>query len=452
MKRILGPGAALAPEPSNLVDQPETSSLRAWASLGVLLLLYALAYFDRQIIALMVRDLRRDLHLSDFKIGLLQGLAFVLLYSVFGLVFGYAADRYRRRRLIALGVTVWACGILASGFAQTFLELFAARMLVGFGEAALLPASFSMISDLFPRGRLTFAFSLYSIGAQVGAQGSLVLGGLLLKWGQGGVAVPFLGVLADWRFAFVVASLPAFAAIPLVLLVPEPKRRQIGTAGGANWAQVLRFIMARRAFFACHFVGFGCLMALTAARLEWLPTLLQRRYLWPIEKVGLVLGLFGMVVGSLAMLASGLIVERRVERGERDAHFRVYVVGSLMAGAAGLAFLAPTPWILFAGMVVAAMPLALGGIAAGSLRMVTPPEFRGQVYAFYQLVVGFAGLALGPAMVGWITDFWFRDPAKLYLSMTTTFLLLAPVALVAFVLGLKPMREATEALERAGDA
>jgi MFS family permease len=416
------------------------------------LLLYALAYFDRQIIALMVRDLRHDLHLSDFRIGLLQGLAFVLFYSVFGVVFGYAADRYRRRRIIALGILIWACAVLACGLAQNFLELFAARMLVGLGEAALVPASFSMISDLFPRGRLTMAMSVYSVGAQVGAQGSLVLGGLLLKWAQGGVALPVVGVLAAWRLAFVVASLPAFAAIALLFLVPEPQRRQTGALAGVTWKEVFRFIRTRRTFFICHFLGFGCLMALTAARLEWLPTLLQRRYQWPVDKVGLVLGLFGMVVGSLALLANGFVVERRVGRGERDAHFRVYVVGSLMAGVAGLAFLAPTPWLLFAGMLLAAMPLALGGIAASCLRMVTPSQYRGSVYALYQVAVGFAGLALGPAMVGWITDSWFHDPAKLYLSMTTTFLLLAPVALVAFVVGLKPMREAAAALERVGDA
>ena len=74
-------------------------------ALVVFLLAYVLSFVDRQILALMVDPIRQDLGLSDVQIGLLQGLAFAILYAVMGLPFGMLADRISRtnRALSLLG-------------------------------------------------------------------------------------------------------------------------------------------------------------------------------------------------------------------------------------------------------------------------------------------------------------------------------------------------------------
>jgi len=66
------------------------SSRHAWWSVAVLTGLYALSLMDRQIISLVVNDIRRDLGITDFAVGLLSGVAFALFYVSFGLLFGWA--------------------------------------------------------------------------------------------------------------------------------------------------------------------------------------------------------------------------------------------------------------------------------------------------------------------------------------------------------------------------
>ena len=84
------------------------SPFGSWCSVAILLLFSLLSIMDRQIIALLVEPIKQDLGLSDTQLGLLQGLAFALMYSVAGLPIGWAVDRYSRRWIIYLGITIWS--------------------------------------------------------------------------------------------------------------------------------------------------------------------------------------------------------------------------------------------------------------------------------------------------------------------------------------------------------
>src|SRR5882672_2529352 len=63
----------------------------AWWTIAVLNLLYVLSFADRQVIAMLVGPIKADLQLSDFKMSLLMGLSFALLYGIAGLPMGYLA-------------------------------------------------------------------------------------------------------------------------------------------------------------------------------------------------------------------------------------------------------------------------------------------------------------------------------------------------------------------------
>jgi len=166
-------GSASAGYPSRAV---------AWYTVFILMLCYTLSYADRQILAFLVGPLRHDLHINDTDVGLLQGFAFALVYTVFGLPMGALADRFSRRNLVAIGVVIWSVMTSLSSVARSFLLLGAARMGVGIGEAALSPCAFSMITDSFPKERLSGALSVYTMGIQLGSGLALIcelLGGAL---------------------------------------------------------------------------------------------------------------------------------------------------------------------------------------------------------------------------------------------------------------------------------
>ena len=79
----------------------DRAPLSAWLALAVLTAAYAVAFLDRVIMSLMVDPIRASLHVSDAQVGLLQGFAFSLVYSLLGIPLGLAADRFHRVRILA---------------------------------------------------------------------------------------------------------------------------------------------------------------------------------------------------------------------------------------------------------------------------------------------------------------------------------------------------------------
>src|ERR1700726_4552841 len=100
----------------------------AWAVVAILIATAVLSYTDRQVLSLLVDPVRRDLGISDTQISLLLGTAFAVVYGIAGIPFGMLADRTSRRNLIFFGVVVWSLGTVACGYAHSFGQLFAARI------------------------------------------------------------------------------------------------------------------------------------------------------------------------------------------------------------------------------------------------------------------------------------------------------------------------------------
>src|ERR1700686_2042900 len=209
--------------PISLADHPD--SLRyAWDVVFVLMLCYALSFIDRQILSLLVAPMKRDLHISDTRVGLLQGFSFALFYTLAGLPLGRIADTRNRRNLITVGILAWSALTAACSAAKNFWALFFTRMGVGAGEATLSPAAFSLIADYFPPGRLGVALSLYSMGIYVGSGLAFIVGGEVVQHlaRQPVLTLPLLGTIASWRAAFLVVGLPGLLVALLVRTIREP--------------------------------------------------------------------------------------------------------------------------------------------------------------------------------------------------------------------------------------
>lgn len=129
----------------------------AAGALVLLTLAYALAFVDRQVLTLMVEDIKADLHVSDSAMGLLTGFSFSLFYVVLGLPLARLMDRSVRRNIIAGCVALWSVMTALCGAASSFSLLFLARMGVGCGEAGITPGSASLLADFFPKRLLPTA-------------------------------------------------------------------------------------------------------------------------------------------------------------------------------------------------------------------------------------------------------------------------------------------------------
>src|SRR5580698_447319 len=109
-----------ASAPSKSSNPPATTLAYAWYVVIILTALYMLSFVDRTILSLLVGSIRRDLGISDTRIGLLQGLSFALFYTVMGLPLGRLADTRSRRNLIAASVVIWSIFTSACSASKSF--------------------------------------------------------------------------------------------------------------------------------------------------------------------------------------------------------------------------------------------------------------------------------------------------------------------------------------------
>ncbi len=394
------------------------SPFGGWLTVLVLLLAYAVSFVDRQIVSLLVEPLRADLRLSDTQIGLLQGPAFGLFYTFLGMPLGMLADRIHRIRLIAAGIFLWSLMTMACGLATSFGGLFAARVGVGIGEAALVPAAVSLLADLFSPARRALPMSIFTAGLSLGAGLALVLGGIFVGFANDGAdRLPLIGVfLTDrhpWQIVFVLAGLLGLPVTAAVLCCAEPGRLGPGSAPVTRDG-LLIYLRSHWRLFAPLLAGAALLYLFSNAVSAWLPTLFIRRFHWLPAATGLRLGPIIMVCAVTGNLTGGLITTTLANRGRLDAALNTMLLGSgLLIPIAVLAPLATNVEAALCGVILVYFSIALCfGIATATFIAVTPGWLRGRMVALYLLVGNLVGLGLGPISVGFLLDAIFGNPAK----------------------------------------
>src|SRR5256714_11130776 len=121
--------------------------------LAVMVGINFLNYLDRYILPAVATKIQGEFHLTDSQVGLL-GSAFLLVYAVATIPFGIWADRGVRKTVVAVGVTIWSLATLFTGLARNYVQLFAARAVLGIGEASYYPARTALLGDyLRKKGR-----------------------------------------------------------------------------------------------------------------------------------------------------------------------------------------------------------------------------------------------------------------------------------------------------------
>lgn len=376
-------------------------------ALAIFLLAYILSFVDRQILSLMVDPIRQDLGISDLQMGLLQGMAFALLYAVAGIPIGLLADRLQRKRIIASGVVFWSAATALCGLAGNYGLLFAARMGVGLGEAALSPAAHSYLSDAYPRPKLARAMAIYSLGITIGAGAALMIGGKVVDLiaSSGDVTLPLLGVLRPWQATFLLVASPGIVVALLVALIREPRRASLKSNHDAPPAIGIGPLLAHLRRHPQVFIGIylsSCALGIMGYGMSaWYPTLLIRSFGLSAGEAGWYLGLVFLVLGSAGSLAGGLLAERMALRGRHDANLRVVAFTSLAVAVPAIcAPLMPTAALVVLMFAPACFFFhAYFGCSVAALQLATPSRMRATNAALFLLANSLIGLSVGTAIV-----------------------------------------------------
>jgi len=360
--------------------------------LALLSLAYVLNFVDRQVLAIVAEDVKRELALSDFELSLLLGPAFVVCFTLSGFVLSHLADRHSRKWVLTAGLTLWSGLTALCGAATSFLQLALLRFGVGVGEAAGAPPSQSMISDVFPPEQRARALSVFGLGIYFGTLLGFAGGGVIAQW-------------FDWRTAFVVAG---SSGIPLALLIAftvrEPARAARSSGESAPLAEMWRLLATQRTYrrlmlaAACQaFIGF--------AALTWSAILLQRVFGMSKAEAGVSFGLIAGIAGGAGSLLGGALADRLAAR---DPRWYAWL-------SAGVSLAAAPFFAAFAQAGSSALALAcfavfyfLNNIYVPSLwtlvQTLVPPRLRATSSATQLAITNLFGYAVSAPVVGALND------------------------------------------------
>jgi MFS family permease len=400
-----------------------------------------LNYMDRYVGAAASPLIQKEFGLSDTQVGFL-GSAFLLVYAVAALPFGYWADRGIRKNVVAVGVAIWSVATLFTGFSRNFLQLFLSRAVLGIGEAGYFPAGTSILSDYFPKEQRGRTMSIWGAGSAFG---------IAVGFAGGGYVAEKFG----WRSAFFFAAVPGILFALLAFGMREPLRGSVENRGTAvqkvheasirNFLDLLRIPTLRATIFSQTLLFF-----VLASNAFWLPIILTRRFNLSVSKAGLLAGVVLVAGGLIGTLAGGWIADRRsVTRPA--AHLEVgiagFVLGAFFITIALLApmNIGPVPVFVPAFLLAVVCLYLYSGPFTAVAQNVVSPGLRASAVTMLLFVSHVLGDSHSPVDVGWISD----RVGSLQLALLITSPTLLILAAVIAATGLRTVQRDVQVMEDA---
>jgi MFS family permease len=411
-------GGDTAAEPG---DRAAVKPLLAWYALVLLTVIYGLSFLDRGLLALVIGLIKADLHASDLQLSLLFGLSFVLLYCLFSIPAGHFVDRRNRSRIIAGAIALWSLMELLCGLAGSYGQLFVFRAGLGIGEAAVSPAAYSMIRDMFPAHRRGLPYALFGLGASVGTALALVVSGSMLRLASVGAfaGLPFVGALHPWQIVLIA---PALVGVPLALLmltVPDGKRLPPAATLDAGFAGACRHIGRHWTLYLPLWLGFA-FCAMPSFNNGWVPEAVVRNWGAPRPAVGHVLGLLQLGCSVAGSLGGGLALNAVGRRGMAATMWvavaSVSLAFVLLGVVARTDSLQSAAWLW--GLALIFTPICNPACSTVQAQ-ITPAPLMGRVIALYYTVGNLIAVGVGPTLVAFVAR-CFTGPRALADALVVT--------------------------------
>jgi MFS family permease len=418
--------------------KPDRGGTYRFYVLGLLTVVGVCSWVDRQIFSILMEDIRKELGLNDTQLGLLGGVAFGLFYATVGLPVAWLADRFSRRNIIAVALTMWSGMTALCGLATGFGTLFLGRVGVGIGEAGGSPPSQSLISDYFAPEERGFALGIFHLYLPLGFMAGFLLGG-------------WINELFGWREAFLVVGLPGLLLAGLLrLTLREPARgamdRRPPSGGGETtslWATVR------------HFLGRGALRYVPLAGAVhgigawgvavWAPSYFMRVHGMGSGEVGTWLAAVFGIGGAGGVVLGGRLADHLARR-HGDARWYLWMSAAVVLSAVpfgSAVFLTSVREVALGAFFVSIFfgHMFLGPVMA-MIQALAGPRRRAQGAAYYLFLANLVSMGLGPLIVGASSDLFqarFGTGGMRY-AMLILFAVTSLVSCALFLRGAKTLR------------
>lgn len=362
--------------------------------IAILLLINIFNYMDRVLPTVLAESIRRDLHLTDTHIGLLNGVAFTGVYALVSLPLARLADRWSAKGVLVISLGIWSALTSLGGFAQNFLQLALTRSGVAAGEAGGLPAAHALISTHYSERRRGTMIAIFSLGASLGSMVGLVVGGRLAD-------------IHGWRVAMMMVGIPGiFLALLVVLTIRNvmPAKVKVTDDASASFGGTLRYLAGKASYrhmMVALITSSTCSLAFSAFN----PTFLIRIHHLSMSHVGLTIGMIGGIAASLGILSGGILSDRL---GYRSPRWALWVPGLAHLIAAPFivaTYFVPSLSMAIVFLIVPAFFAPMNLCVFAAAQRLAPPHMRAMASALLALGISLIAGSLGPLMVGMVSDY-----------------------------------------------
>jgi MFS family permease len=388
-----------------------------WYVLFIMMLVYTISIADRYVFSQVQDQIKADLQLTDFGIGLVGGFSLGLFYVTMGIPLSWLADRKNRRNLLAFSITVWSIATALCGLSKTFWQLLLARIGVGIGEAGGTPPCNSIVADYFPADRRPMAMTIFALGAPIGA------------W----LGADFAGAISHaygWHMAFLVLGIPGVLLAGIIMLtIKEPKRGRLDAVSSdetPTLKETLRFLLSQKA--ALHGMMGGGLSAFWGWGLMWFTApFLQRNFNLNEAEAGAMTGPIHLWMGIGASLLTAWALTKPAFASPKR-------ITQLLSGVTALATI-PS----FIAYYTHSLPLATAmlwifipaiyfyiGPSFAMIQNLAPPKMRAMFIAITLLFANVLNLVVIPPLIGFLSDSFAGPGGADGASLRQALLILAP--------------------------
>lgn len=361
--------------------------------LALMTLLNFVNYIDRTILAAVLPKIGTDLKLTDDRLGLLGG-AFLFSFLLTSPVFGQLGDRLSRTRLMASGVALWSIATAGAGWARSFRQLFAARAMVGIGEASYATVSPALLSDYYPKSRRGRIFAIFYLAIPVGTAAGYLLGGVIeAQFG--------------WRAAFFAVGLPGLLLAILTLAIRDPPRGihddLTEAVRSEPLGKTLRILACNRTY-VLTVIGYTAYTFALGGMTIWAPSFFYRERHLSLAWANTLIGGIPVIAGIAGTFVGGYLSDLLRPRIRQSY---LYVSGWSMVASVPFAWLGLTakePRIYVAALLVAEFFIFLStGPINVVLVNVVPVSMRAMAMAVSIFVSHLLGDAFSPYILGKIS-------------------------------------------------
>ncbi|CAM4318942.1 MFS transporter [Acinetobacter pragensis] len=367
----------------------------AWMVFALTFGLLISDYMSRQVLNAVFPLIKSEWALTDSQLGLLSGIV-ALMVGLLTLPLSLMADRFGRVKSLTLMAVLWSLATLGCAVAENYQQMFFARFMVGVGEAAYGSVGIAVVVAVFPREMRATLASAFMAGGVFGSFLGMSLGGVMAehfgwRWAFGGMAV----------FGLVLALL-----YPIVVKekrIASPRLKDESGQKIKPAKSPLRSLYSSRSVVATY-IASGLQLFVGGTVIVWMPSYLNRYYGMSTDKAGITAAVI-VLFSAVGTILCGMLCDRLgKDRPDRKVLLAIiYCLGGCVLLMTAFALEAGTLQLI---LICLGMFLALGtnGPSSAMVANLTHNSVHGTAFATLTLANNFLGLALGPLVVGKVSD------------------------------------------------